>query len=316
MNPGGGGASARPWRCAYLTMDSTDGWSIDADLAIAPMARLGWRVDWVPWRTTGVHWDDYDAVYVGVPWDYPSDPQRFMALLETIDAARPVLVNDLALIRKNLAKTYLRDLEARGAAIVPSLWFTAQSWRPDAFQRQVLTRARAHFACERLIVKPTVSTNGNDTFLLESSPGHELIRRLCTTFANRAFLAQPFLRQICTEGEYSLFHFDQQYSHAIQKIPDRGDFRVQEERGARILSVRPEDSLLTTAEAVLALVEPAPVYARSDFVRTANGRFLLMELELIEPSLYLRMDAAAPLRFARAFDAYVRRVVRTNRDRD
>ncbi|MFQ5546756.1 MAG: hypothetical protein ACE5FV_00580 [Woeseia sp.] len=110
-----------------------------------------------------------------------------------------------------------------------------------------------------------------------------------------------------TEGEFSLVFFLNEFSHAILKTPKDRDFRVQEEHGARIVAVDPEPDLLDTAAHVLSLVEPVPVYARCDFLRGPDGQFLLMELEVVEPSLYLRMDEAAPTRFARAFDAYVAR---------
>ena len=96
------------------------------------------------------------------------------------------------------------------------------------------------------------------------------------------------------------------FSHAIQKVPGAGDFRVQEEYGADIISVIPEPSLSQIGDGVMNLAKPAPVYARVDFVRGTDEQFLLMELELVEPSMYLRMDSKAPARFAEAFDRYVK----------
>ena len=96
-------------------------------------------------------------------------------------------------------------------------------------------------------------------------------------------------------------------SHATRKVPKRGDFRVQEEHGAEVLAVTPEADLVRTGDKVMGLVTPMPAYARADFVRGPDGRFLVMELELIEPSMYLRMDPEAPRRFAEAFDDYVSR---------
>ncbi len=109
-------------RCAFLTMDDTAGWSIDAGLGIPPLNALGWTVETLPWRSNGVDWNRQDAVYIGTPWDYPDDPDAFLAALATIDRSSAVLVNPLSLVRWNLSKTYLRDLEEMGAAIVPSIW--------------------------------------------------------------------------------------------------------------------------------------------------------------------------------------------------
>ena len=153
-----------------------------------------------------------------------------------------------------------------------------------------------------------INTNATDTFLLSHPVSPEQIALLKKTFHRRPFVVQPFIENITTEGEFSLFHFGDQYSHAIQKVPRRGDFRVQEEHGSQITAIEPESALLQTADHVISLVDPLPVYCRSDFVRGDDGRFLLMELELIEPSMYLRFHKDAPRRFARAFDAYVRKL--------
>ena len=285
-------------RCAYLTMDNIDGWEIDSDLSFEPMQTLGWSIDMIPWRTVNVDWEQYDAVYICTPWDYPDDPDLFLKLLDAIDRSHAVLINDLALVRWTIPKTYLRDLESRGAAIVPSIWY-------DEFDPDALPGFFDAHQVERIIVKPVVSTNAHNTFLLERTVPTNLVKELENSFATRPFVVQPFMQNVQAEGEFSLFFFSNEFSHAILKTPKEEDFRVQEEHGARIVSTEPESALLETAADLLRLVEPTPVYARCDFIRGADGRFLLMELELIEPSLYLRMDSESPMRFARAFDAYV-----------
>lgn len=284
-------------------MEDTGGWSIDADLAFEPMVELGWQCEWLPWRRQGVNWSDYTAVYIAAPWDYPRDPYAFLRVLGAIDASAAVLVNDLSLVRWNLAKTYLRDLEARGARIVPSRWSdeSADQW----FDEGGLEGSFRTFG-DRIIIKPVISTNATDTFLLSRPVSVDKNALLRKTFHLRPFVVQQFIENIGTEGEFSLFHFGDRYSHAIQKVPRRGDFRVQEEHGSQITAIEPECTLRQTADHVISLVDPTPVYCRSDFVRGDDGRFLLMELELIEPSMYLRFNKDAPGRFARAFDTYVR----------
>ena len=288
-------------RCAYLTMDNTEGWTIDADLGFESMQELGWEVEAIPWRSPDSNWNEFEAVYVGVPWDYPRDPAGFLSLLENIDRSDAVLVNDLSLIQWSLQKTYLRDLERRGAAIVPSWWMNKvdQGAMADAFN---------HWQTDRIIVKPVVSTNATDTYLLTRHALIENAGELTAVFETRPLFVQPFIASIVDEGEYSMFYFSNKFSHAIRKTPARGDFRVQEEYGAEIVAIQPDRELLETADRVMSLVEPIPVYARIDFVRARDGRYLVMELELIEPSMYLRMDDDAPMRFARAFDAYVTKV--------
>lgn len=290
-------------RCAFLTMLDTAGWSIDADLAFRPLADLGWRSEWVPWQKKDVDWDAFDAAYLAATWDYPDDPEGFIEVLEAIDASRAVLVNPLSLVRGNLSKTYLRDLEANGVPIVPSRWF-------DRFDAAEIEATFASFAAERIIVKPVVSTNAKDTFLLDRQAFADAAATLRGTFGARAFVVQPFLEAVQSEGEYSLFYIHGGFSHAIRKRPAASDFRVQEEHGASIGCQELTTELTAAATAAVLTLHPDPLYARIDFVRDSVGALRLMELELIEPSLYLRMNRGAARRFAVAFDAYVRNLER------
>lgn len=279
-------------------MDDLGGFVSDADMSLAPMAGLGWDVDRVSWRDAGADWDAYDLVYICTPWDYQQDVAAFIAVLERIERSSATLVNGLSLVHWNLQKTYLRELESGGAAIVPSLWCE------DFNRRDVASWFVAH-ASDKLVIKPVVGANADDTFVLTNPVSKGLLRTLETTFTNRAFFVQPFLDSIETEGEYSLFFFGGDYSHAILKKPEPGDFRSQEEHGAEILGTAAPDDLIETARSIVALVEPQPVYLRADFIRGRDGRLLLMELELIEPSLYFRTDPASAERFARALVASI-----------
>ena len=270
----------------------------DYDVSFAAMEALGWEIDTVVWRDTSIDWNDYDAVYICTPWDYPQHKYQFISVLQDIEDSSASLVNPLSLVHWTLAKTYLRDLERHGADIVPSIWFDdiAAAQIPDWFDS---------LRTDTVIIKPTVGANAQDTYILERPVSSEMQTHLLTTFRERPFFVQPFIENIQSEGEFSLFYFSGEYSHAILKVPRKGDFRVQEEYGGDIQSVQPNEQLLASGAHVMSLVDPQSVYVRADFVRGADNTFLLMELELIEPSLYLRMDDAAADRFATAFDKHV-----------
>jgi glutathione synthase/RimK-type ligase-like ATP-grasp enzyme len=153
-----------------------------------------------------------------------------------------------------------------------------------------------------VVIKPVIGLNAHGAFRLDKKTAHSRADEVNTYYVDRALLVQPFLSAITTEGEYSLFYFNGEHSHTILKLPKPADFRVQEEHGGVIRAVETEDALRDAGDAALLAVGTVPpLYARADFVRT-NDRsgYWLMELELIEPSLYLRMDAGAPARFARA----------------
>jgi glutathione synthase/RimK-type ligase-like ATP-grasp enzyme len=287
-----------PRRCAFLTTDPEilDGFVTDDALAHQPLADLGWEVDEVPWRAR-VDWSRYEAVVLRSPWDYQREPDRFFAVLETIARSRARLLNPLQIVRWNLHKSYLFDLESRGVPIVP----TAHERRLDAARLAALF---VRFGAEELVLKPTIGANADDTFRIRRGDAAAAAPALAC-YAAREVLAQPFVANVLGEGEYSLFFFGGEPSHAIRKVPKTGDFRVQEEHGGEILPVPAPPSLIDLGRRALEAVVAPPFYARVDLLRLAGDRFGVIELELIEPALYLRCDPEAPARFARAFVAWM-----------
>ncbi len=281
-------------KIAYLTMEDMGDFVTDFHLSFEPIAKLGWKVETVAWRSD-VDWNVFDAVYICTPWDYPEYLPQFLDVLANIESSRALLINDLALVNWTLEKTYLRDVEKRGSDIVPSTWY-------DNFESADPVDFFAGHRTNKVVIKPTVGANAKDMFVLSDPVDEELLQILRQTFSERAFFIQPFIEAIQTEGEYSLFFLNGEYSHAILKTPKAGDFRVQEEHGADISAVQPPKALLETAHALFSTIEPLPTYGRGDWVRRSDGRYLLMELELIEPSLYLRTDSGAATRFAVALD--------------
>ncbi len=279
-------------RCAYLTMDDISGFVSDAELSFAPMAELGWDVEMVPWQSN-IDWSAYELVYICTPWDYQNDVAGFLDVLATIENSSARLVNGLDLVHWNLEKTYLQELEMRGADIVPSRFF-------DRFDADRIAACFDLHATDNIVVKPVVGANADNIFVLGRPLSSGAIDQLGRVFAKRPFFVQPFVENVRLEGEYSLFFFGGEYSHAILKKPKPGDFRTQEEHGADILSVEAPAALVETARRVLGVVNPQPVYVRADFVRDTGQRFLLMELELIEPALYFRTDPESARRFAAA----------------
>ena len=279
-------------RCAYLTMDDISGFVSDAELSFPPMAELGWNVEMVPWQSDA-DWNAYELVYICTPWDYQNDVAGFLDVLATIENSSARLVNSLDLVHWNLQKTYLRELESRGADIVPSRFF-------DCFDADRVAACFDGYGTGTIVVKPVVGANSDNVFVLTRPLNDDLIDELSHVFADRPFFVQPFVDSVRSEGEYSLFFFGGEYSHAILKKPKPGDFRTQEEHGADILSVEASAALVEKARRVLGEVNPQPVYVRADFVRGAGERFLLMELELIEPALYFRTDPGSAGRFASA----------------
>ena len=281
-------------RCAFLTLEDPTGYVIDDELAYAPLAALGWRVDTIPWQQPRVEWSAYDAVVIRSPWDYVNDPDAFLDVLGEIERSGTPLFNGHDLVRWNIRKTYLRDLATRGVAIVPTIW-------RDRLRPNELPDLIEEVGTAEVVIKPAIGANASGAFRLDAQSARSRDDELCAYYADRAFLVQPFLSAITTEGEFSLFYFNGVLSHTISKLPKPADFRVQEEHGGIIRAVETEDALRESGDSAMRAIGAVPLYARADFVRANNySSYWLMELELIEPSLYLRMDKGAPERFARA----------------
>src|SRR5262249_20931820 len=152
---------------------------------------------------------------------------------------------------------------------------------------------------DEVVIKPVIGLNARGVFRVDGRGNRQPSAELSARYAEREFMAQPFLSRVTTEGEFSLFYFNGKLSHTILKTPKADDFRVQEEHGGVIRAIAPESRLRRAGDITLRALDSVPLYARADFVRANHGRdFWLMELELIEPSLYLRTDAGAPERFA------------------
>ena len=275
-------------------MDSMDGYVADDDLAIEPLRELGWEVRTLSWRQTDVAWDDFEVVVLRTTWDYQQFPDEFLRVMEQIDRSIARLENPLDIVRWNFDKRYLREMDGRDALIVPTIW-------DASYSRGEFGRWMTELSCDELIIKPTVSATAGHTYRLR-----EYDEQLESVFADRSFMIQPFMPNIVAEGEYSLFYFNGEYSHAINKSPKDADFRVQEEHGGIITPVEPDERLLRVAGETLAMIGRNLLYARVDFVRDAADNFALMEFELIEPALYFRMDAGSAGRFARAIDTRMR----------
>ncbi|WP_293746095.1 hypothetical protein [uncultured Paraglaciecola sp.] len=280
-------------RCAFLSMDSLEDFFSYDQMLFEPLKTVGWLAEEVSWRKPDVDWNNYDAVVIRTTWDYQDDVEGFMACLQRIEASSAQLQNSLKIVEWNISKSYLKDLQNQGINIVPTLWF-------DSFSLSEIQAGFDYFDSPQLVIKPLISANADHTYRLTPESLVQQADDLKAIFASREFMLQPFLNGIVDEGEYSLFYFAGHYSHSILKQPESGDFRVQEEHGGRLSSIQPCEDMLTTARHSLAALPEDVLYARIDLVRHKK-EFVVIEIELIEPSLYFNMDADSPQRFVDAF---------------
>lgn len=279
-------------RVAFLTTDDLDGYQIDDDHVVVPAAALGIQIDFVPWKAP-TRWQDYDAVVIRSVWDYQHDVDDFLACLEKIEALGIPLWNPSAVARWNMEKGYLAELGARGLPVVPSHFARLES--------EDQLRTLASRIGGPVVVKPRVGASGQDTWMLTPGEHPDRWAKAAGVLRDREIVLQPFLSRIMSEGELSLILIDGQSSHMIRKRPVGGEFRSQEEHGGEVVQADDAEFSAWALDFVSRVPEAKDLlYARIDAIRDDEGRWLLGELELIEPSLYLRFDPESPARLARA----------------
>lgn len=234
----------------------------------------------------------FDFVTPLLAWGYQRDCPRWFALLDRLEAEGLAVRNPVRVLRWNSDKSYLAELDAAGVATVPTRL-------SESLDKAALNDARSAFGTDTLVVKPPISGGADGTFRL--SIGDAIPERV----AGQRMMIQPYMEGIAAEGEYSLFYFGGMFSHSIIKRPAAGDFRVQDQFGGYEEAVEAPDAAKQLAEAALTATSNITsagtlAYARVDMLRDSDGRFRLMELELIEPSLFLQFATDAGAAFAKA----------------
>jgi glutathione synthase/RimK-type ligase-like ATP-grasp enzyme len=262
--------------------DYPNPWVEEHDSLCALLRSAGVSVSSMTWdRAESGALANFDLAVPLMAWPYVTRPERWFVLIDDWQFAGVPMLNSPALLRWNSDKAYLLALSSSGVAAVPTI-MTAK------LDTSTLAMARDRFGCESLVIKPPVSAGAIGTSRL-------LIGEDVPAFAlGQAMLVQPLMPAIASEGEYSLFFFDGWLSHAIVKRPADGDFRVQAQFGGREAAIEPPPGAQALADAALAAAcrlsgtAPPPLYARVDMVRGDDGALVIMELELIEPSLFLQ----------------------------
>ena len=279
-------------RIAFVTCAQVPGLSADDLLAVAELSRRGAEVEPAVWDDPGVRWSRYDRVVIRSCWDYHHRVDEFLSWLDRMEAEKVPLWNPARVVRGNVDKAYLDGLAAAGLPVVP----TAHLERGAAVDLAVLLDERGW---REAVIKPSISASAFRTLRAGRGEAAAAQRELDALLAGSGVLIQPFLAEIQTRGEWSLIFLRGEYSHAILKLPGAGDFRVQQELGGSADAASPAPALIEQARAVVAKIPGPWLYARVDGVEI-GGVFTLMELELIEPSLFLVSDREAPARFADA----------------
>jgi len=261
-------------------------WEVDDRPLHDALASRGVEIVRPAWDEAAFDWSRCDACLIRTTWDYQERLGDFLAWAARV-AAVTRLFNPLPVIRWNTHKTYLRDLEARGVSVTPTVWLEPG----DAVD---LRRVLADRGWHKAFLKPAIGATARETLRFEATPdglaaGEAHLERM---LRSETMLLQPYLDSVETQGEVSAVFFDGKFSHGVRKIPVPGDYRVQDDFGASDEPYAFSDAELAIARRCVDAATPselAPLlYARADFLRDHEDQLRLSELELVEPSLFFR----------------------------
>ena len=286
-------------RIALATYSKLPTLNDDDRLLVPALAALDVTAVPAVWDARAVCWDEFQGVLIRSCWDYHLRPGEFLDWIDQLERAGVAVWNPGNLLRWNHHKRYLRDLAARDVATVPTRWLP----RGEAADLLALL---ADAGWREAVVKPAVSASAFGTWRTSTGTATGEQSRLDALLRIADVMVQPLLPEVADAGEWSLVFLGRRFSHAVLKRPAPGDYRVQWEFGGSAESAVPPGHLIADAERVIAAVRGDALYVRVDGVER-EGRLVLMELELIEPHLFLGWDSGAAGRLAEALRAALAR---------
>ncbi|HYB43763.1 MAG TPA: hypothetical protein VEL75_18435 [Candidatus Methylomirabilis sp.] len=263
----------------------------DDRLAADCLRERGVEILAIPWDAPDVDWDAFEAVVIRSTWDYHLKVDAYAGWVRSFLSRPGRLWNPPRAVLDTLDKRYLIDLARKGVDVVPTEYV-------EAGAGQELLAVAGRHGWSEIVVKPAVSASARGTWR-SSGDSPEGQERFAAQSLVQDVLVQPFCPEVVSSGEWSIVFLGGEYSHAVLKRPGEGDFRVQRHFGGSPLAAVPGARLIEQASAILAEIGGPLLYARVDGIER-RGTFLLMEVEVNEPYLFLSFSAEAPARFARA----------------
>jgi hypothetical protein len=271
---------------SYFSTGAYDANTIDEDQLLSKtLNELGVSHEIKAWSDPQVDWSKYSHLLIKSPWDYFDYYPEFLAWIEKIKKLGIRVLNDLDTIRWNSSKSYLLEIENKGFPVIAGMLLTKGS-RPDL--AQILQKIES----EILVVKPLVSGGAKNTLKIPVSKWTDFEEKISQMLQEEDFLVQPFIPEVAEVGEYSLIFFNGKFSHAVLKTPAPADFRVQHYFGGTIKEIEPDKNMLQSCQNLMDKFGANTLYGRVDGVEI-DGKFHLMELELIEPYLFLGLSEKA-----------------------
>lgn len=273
---------------SYFSTGAYDTNNIDEDKLLSSILKeLGISLEIVAWSDPEADWSKFTTLLIKSTWDYFDFYPEFLNWIQKIKSLGIPVLNDLDTILWNSSKSYLLEIEEKGFPVISGLILkNGKEIDADQIRQKIKT--------DTWVVKPLVSGGAKNTLKIKASDWESYADQVRDLVKDEDFLVQPFIREVQTVGEYSLIFFNQKFSHAVLKTPANADFRVQHYFGGTIQTIDPSPEMLHSCQVLVDEFATGSLYSRVDGVEI-DGVFHLMELELIEPYLFLGLaDQAIP----------------------
>ncbi|OQS42538.1 ATP-grasp domain-containing protein [Chromobacterium haemolyticum] len=261
-------------------------------LVLAALQRQGLRARRLAWDDPDMDWAGARCALFRTTWDYFERLPAFSDWLARA-AGQTRLFNEIGLIRWNLDKHYLSELQQNAVHTVDTRYI-------EKGAPQTLRQLLAERGWNDAILKPAVSGAARHTYRVVPANAEMLECAYAELIQQEAMLLQPMQHSVLSQGELSLIVIDGHFSHAIRKTPKSGDFRVQDDHGGQVHPHQADAQEIAFAEAAVRAVPFDVLYARVDVIRDNHGRLAVMELEMIEPELFFRFRPQAAEELAAA----------------
>jgi len=274
-------------KIALASCSELPGWEIDDAPLIDSLKEKGVDIHRPAW-TDDVDWTQFDATIIRTTWDYHLNIDAFLEWSGKV----PRLYNNAEIVKWNANKSYLKEMESKGAVIAKTAWIPINT-------KCCIEEIMDDFGSTYGFIKPQIGACASDTFRFKQDE-FEKAQSFLNERLSMEMMVQPYIESVETIGELTAIYIGGQFSHGVQKIPVKGDYRVQDDFGAQDMPYAFTEDEIALMDELLTLVpqHESLVYARFDFLKSNDDELLLNELELIEPSLFFRHCPKAAHLFA------------------
>jgi glutathione synthase/RimK-type ligase-like ATP-grasp enzyme len=257
-------------------------------LLIPELAKHNIDAKAVIWDDATINWKDFDLLVFRNTWDYYEKQIEFDAWLNQIEKLGIRTLNSISIINQNKHKFYLRELQKQGFKILPTVFI-------DKTENLNLSEIIPNH-WQKAVIKPAYSAGSYQTSVFEISEIEKINQEYATIASQKELLLQQFMPEIQTLGETSFIFFNKKYSHAVNKKPIEGEFRIQSQFGGIYTLANPNSALIAQAQNLVNTFSEDLLYARVDGICIEN-ELHLMEIECIEPDLYFNLSEGSLEKF-------------------